>query len=73
MIQLSSQYNSMLKVFGLQVKGMPLGKAKNSWIMDGAEKLCVGSLNKLFCIKKLLQIESKEDYKDKIICWWDPA
>jgi len=42
-IQISSQYNPMLKVFGLRGGGMLLEKATISWIMDGAEKLYAGS------------------------------
>ena len=70
-IQLSSQYNPMLKVFGLRGGGMLLEKATISWIMDGAEKLYAGSHQQIILYLKtssdsmsvVAQNTSKNDQK----------
>jgi len=70
-IQISSQYNPMLKVFGLRGGGMLLEKATISWIMEGAEKLYAGSHQQIILYLKsstdsmsvVAQNTSKDDQK----------
>ena len=52
-LEISSQLNPMLKVFGLRSGGMLLEKATISWIMDEAEKLYAGSHQQIILYLKV--------------------
>ena len=52
-VQITSQLNPMLKVFGLRSGGVLLEKATITSIMDGAEKLYTGSFQQLIMFMKV--------------------
>ena len=52
-VQITSQVNPMLKVFGLRSGGVLLEKATITSIMDGAEKLYTGSFQQLIMFMKV--------------------
>ena len=54
-LQITSQLNPMLKVFGLRSGGVLLEKATITSIMEGAEKLYTGSFQQIILYLKVIK------------------
>ena len=55
-LQITSQLNPMLKVFGLRSGGVLLEKATITSIMEGAEKLYTGSFQQIILYLKVIEL-----------------